>query len=785
METTKRRRIAFADASDFPTHHHRHHHYRDHQHHQQQQHHRQQEEEGGQTSMIPVSFTNHGRQRQLERQIPLRDVQAAIKYGTATPHVNPNLMIYTHNGLKHIIERSTSRLITAMVSTIQLDFKTVTSRDMKQHKQAMERIHRKGSKEPGEIKPEEVLSSNMKSNQNNSDAVYPPIRSCWKSHSVLIVDRSGSMRNSDVAGCRTRLGAVWLSIAQDFINHRIESGIAGDQDVVTIILMGNHAKVLIDKWPTDAVLYNRIVQFFFDSEKADVKYARGEKCNPNWIRPYGHGCYGPALALAEKVIHDFDDSSSILQLLVLSDGKPSDSCILKVKNANDSIKEAVGNMASKYGRRFNFAAIGMGNMKDYDCLKDMTECAKEYGAHLSSFQVPAMSCAKIGAAMSSVATTLSLCQTKLNGNTNGGYKRVRSCFRESTKSIPALTEWVDNTEFHIYSIEKVERYEYRVLPDGSKAFQSVPLLHKEAQGVAIKRKAFGEGSERLAFQFFEISEDGSSVVGEPLVAKKSRFIDDDEILNDGNEEEGLWKDKDRFAKRFCKIQTKARECAEAFNRKLDSFPSLDPDTVRVSFIDCYVYYLNDRNHGESAVVVEPKLEGRFEKWNNNNGWMKESTPKKSRKSDTNSNHKMASIAEGNENVDHSDTDENSGKENEVIVLDDSDDDDGVIDLTGLDDYITVTKNEVAQAFSHFSYVYSGKKMLVCDLQGVYDTQKKLFRWTDPVVHYHNPSDDPKNCHKRGRHGRTDMGQKGIQNFFKSHQCNPLCDLVCKGFIAIP
>lgn len=564
----------------------------------------------GQTSAIPLSFTNHGRQRRQERQIPIRDVQAAIKYGKATPHEsNPNLMIYTHNGLKHIVDKYTSRLITTMVSSVSLDFKKVTSQDMIRHKRAMQCIHKKGFLDQA-VKLENVTSQSN-TNDNNTNAFQ------WKSHSVLIVDRSGSMRNSDVAGCRTRLGAVWMSIAQDFVNHRIESGIAGDQDVVTVILMGTRSKILIDKWPTDVVLYNRIVQLFRDSEKADEKYARRERCNPDWIRPCGHGCYGPSLALAEQVINDVDDSSSILQLLILSDGKPSDSYVLNDKSANDSIKNIVGNMASKYGRRFNFAAIGMGNMKDYDCLKAMTECAKDYGAHLSSFQVPAMSCAKIGAAMSSVATSLTQCQTKLNGNaTNGARKRIRPCYRESTKSIPILTEWVDDQEFDIYASDAVERYEYRTLPDGSKAFQSVPLIHKEAKGVAIKRKAFGEGSERLAFQFFEVSEDGSSVVGEPLVAKKSRFIDDDEVFDD--DENGLWKDKDRFAKRFCKIQTKARHCAEAFNRKLDSFPSLDPDTVRVSFIDCYVYYLTDRTHGESAVVVEPKLEGRFEKWNNNN-----------------------------------------------------------------------------------------------------------------------------------------------------------------------
>jgi len=91
------------------------------------------------------------------------------------------------------------------------------------------------------------------------------------------------------------------------------------------------------------------------------------------------------------------------------------------------------------------------------------------------------------------------------------------------------------------------------------------------------------------------------------------------------------------------------------------------------------------------------------------------------------NQKMPAIAERNENEDSSDTLEVVDKENEVIVLDDDDDDDGVIDLTGFDDYVSVTKNDVAQAFSHFSYVYSGKKMLICDLQGVYDMKMKLFR----------------------------------------------------------
>ena len=131
----------------------------------------------------------------------------------------------------------------------------------------------------------------------------------------------------------------------------------------------------------------------------------------------------------------------------------------------------------------------------------------------------------------------------------------------------------------------------------------------------MKRCAFGEGQERLAFQFFEIAEDGVSVVGEPLVAKESRFVEDYDTHNDDSN----WEARDKFATRFCKIQTRAKSCAEAFNEKLSSLGTLDPDTARVSFIDCCVYYLTHETRGEFSVIVEPRLQGRFEKWNNNNG----------------------------------------------------------------------------------------------------------------------------------------------------------------------
>jgi hypothetical protein len=165
----------------------------------------------------------------------------------------------------------------------------------------------------------------------------------------------------------------------------------------------------------------------------------------------------------------------------------------------------------------------------------------------------------------------------------------------------------------------VESEESRGVDSGGRRSKRIfipdKLLHPDARGVAFKRLAFGEGQERFAHRFFEIGADGETVVGIPLVAKESKFVDDIEHQS-GNVD---WIARDQFVERFCRIQSKAQSVAEAFNQKLDSISTLDPSTPRVSFIDCYVYYLTDDTRGQFAVVVEPKLEGQFEKWNNNNG----------------------------------------------------------------------------------------------------------------------------------------------------------------------
>ena len=129
---------------------------------------------------------------------------------------------------------------------------------------------------------------------------------------------------------------------------------------------------------------------------------------------------------------------------------------------------------------------------------------------------------------------------------------------------------------------------------------------------------------------------------------------------------------------------------------------------------------------EAWVLVEPELDGKFTKWNNNAGAVRAEVPLPTRVSE------LGGIIE-----------EDEEDEEEIEV------------------------NEVPQAFSHFSYEHSGGKQLVCDLQGVWNDEDG-FVLTDPVVHYVSSTG------KRHTNGATDKGLEGVKRFFRTHKCGTLC-----------
>jgi len=80
-------------------------------------------------------------------------------------------------------------------------------------------------------------------------------------------------------------------------------------------------------------------------------------------------------------------------------------------------------------------------------------------------------------------------------------------------------------------------------------------------------------------------------------------------------------------------------------------------------------------------------------------------------------------------------------------------------------------SEIAQTFSHYSFMYTKRKHLVVDLQGkvLQDGTKQVIKLTDPAIHTFDEG-----WRRRRPFGLTDKGQKGMREFLRRHQCNALC-----------
>jgi len=351
--------------------------------------------------------SNHGRQRREQRNIGVRQLKAALKHGTRTRTSVPGRSKYSFDGITFIVDDATKREITSFATALDLPLKSISPAMWDRNHWARRQM---------EICPDKFC----------------------KSHSVILVDTSGSMRNSDVQGSRTRLGAVWHALAEDYIRNRIETGNAGEADVISVILMGETARLhpYLHNAPTDWVTYNAVLNIYKEGS----------------ITPRGHGCYRPALSIAERILSQYDSSSCALVLAIMSDGRPSDSARYggSWRESEQSIASYVASLSSRLGKRLTVSAVGMGSANQFDTLKIMTEEATNHESR-GVFQVPSMSSSSIAAAISSIATSLTETQIGMDSQ-----RLVRKMTRENRKQLPMLTEVVDPADFDIYMGSNVE-----------------------------------------------------------------------------------------------------------------------------------------------------------------------------------------------------------------------------------------------------------------------------------------------------------------------------------------
>jgi len=262
---------------------------------------------------IPFYESQHGRLRREQRGIDKKDLVDAKQYGkrkSAHPDKrtgNPRSK-YMYNGIVYIVDDVTGQEITSWASPLTLQHQPLTKLDYERHNKANQYIQRSAIN--------------------------------WNSNTVIVVDTSASMKASDVWGARTRLSAVWISLALDFIAHRLETGNCGsEKDVVSIIMMGEDARVVLKEQPINWVLYNTIIDVY--NEKIAEK-------------PKGHGYYLPSLEEARNLFDKCTHSTCCLDLHFLSDGRPSDHKAYdnetKYEDVIPIIESSIRHMANKFGK---------------------------------------------------------------------------------------------------------------------------------------------------------------------------------------------------------------------------------------------------------------------------------------------------------------------------------------------------------------------------------------------------------------------------------------------------
>lgn len=190
-----------------------------------------------------------------------------------------------------------------------------------------------------------------------------------RSHTVFIVDKSASMKQSDMNGHKTRFRGVYFAMAEDYVAPQLappSTGILGGpscsyEDVVTVIEMRNDATVVIDQEPVSWILYNRLVA---QSKVQDARF---------------HGVYNKSLEKAHQILRLCPANCAPL-LVFLSDGKPSDATCAPKGRGGDavaSIYRTMTEISCTLGPRLIFVAHGFGNkFTNFEVLQEMVSVSK-------------------------------------------------------------------------------------------------------------------------------------------------------------------------------------------------------------------------------------------------------------------------------------------------------------------------------------------------------------------------------------------------------------------------
>ena len=693
----------------------------------------------------------HGRLRRQERNIQKIDLQRARRYGMKEP-ARDGRVKYTYGGVVFIYDPQQNREVTSYKAPDAAPTSSGT-------KNSQPIILRKDEQyENNTILAFRALTRDMLLKNKRS----------WTSHSVLVVDMSGSMRRDDVNGARCRSDGVWMTLARDFVKRPLKNKSRSNTDLISVVLMRDEAEVVLKYELTDWVLYNKFI---------DLR---------NWTeeRPAGPGNYMPALDAAEKLLMKNQTSNCSLSLMFFSDGKPSD---------RGEFSKKMGNIAAKFGRRLSVACIGMADKgEDFSTLNDMVDEATSFGA-VATFGKPSLDADSLSNIITGLASSLTASKTEMTNLATGKVRKVRmditrerkntpddlfvtadwNCYNTESKFVNRIWSWSTQLNDFVQVIDSrcgvcwkhTDRidslcpycYAYCFCANctnlqtmkhhrSSRACSKLIAMKKSGKlvskevpsfSVAMKDQIFGEGAERIVrkCRFLDQHE---SFTGPVMVAKESRFVDD-------SHNHDFYEKRMEYHREFMRTQGMAAEMAKEFNGALENVsvhfvqPLLIKSYVRkipkIKFLEPFVVETLSAQ-GEYNVLVEPMLEGQYEKFNDNMGMVRGQNESGSIEDLSG---EMGNLGIGN--------DPSSGGLGLDIIAegseDEDDSDDEIIEEKknaleqGSYTFDRINDAHIPQAFSHFSFEKSKRYFMVVDLQGVLKTNAdgtKCYELTDPVIH---------------------------------------------------
>jgi hypothetical protein len=427
------------------------------------------------------------------------------------------------------------------------------------------------------------------------------------------------------------------------------------------------------------------------------------------------------------------------------------------------IRDRVAKLASKFGRRLNICTIGFAEHgEDFSVLQSMANVTNEYDS-IGTFQAPSLSGESLGLAISSITSSLTATKIELFADSVSSKRTVRDVSREARSS---LDDTRVSNDWLVYQGHQVRRFKWSSDED---TWVEAGAITTGAIGVAMRRTIFGEGAERMVRKFREVGSNGQ-FLGPKMVAKESRFIED--LRSD---------DLIQFHKVFCKTQCKAQGLADAFNDRVSKLPGAGAMAPRIEFLECGVFLVSDARQGNVGILVEKMLDPtKYKKWNSNCGHVEDQTPDRCPvQAPQTAAFRLPGLGVATlpplgtvgESDEEAETDSDGLEENHTAVQ---------AGEPG-PGRLQFNAGDVPQAFSHFTYRQTRRKMMVCDLQGTLrpesDGAPAIFELTDPVIHYRSST----GC--TSVFGRTDRGAKGIHDFFKTHRCSELCRALNRVWLA--